>query len=50
MPMFGGVETPNGDSRDGPNKSRDCPRDPRDLPSLMLSSCYPITVKVRASN
>ncbi|KAJ4845333.1 ABC transporter G member 25 [Turnera subulata] len=45
MPMFSGVETPNGDSPDGPDQSKNHPRDPRDLPSLMLSSCYPISLK-----
>ena len=44
MPGFGGVETPNGD---GPDHSKDSSRDLRDhLPSLM-SSCYPITLKVK---
>jgi hypothetical protein len=47
MPMYNGVETTNGDSQDGPDRSKaPPPRDSRDLPSLMLSSCYPITLKV----
>lgn len=45
MTGFGGVETPNGESSDGSGFPKDSPRDTRDLPSL-LSSCYPITLKV----
>ncbi|XP_011005152.1 PREDICTED: ABC transporter G family member 25-like [Populus euphratica] len=46
MPMFNGVKTTNGDSPDGPDQSKaPPPPDSRDLPSLMLSSCYPITLK-----
>jgi hypothetical protein len=46
MPRFGGVEsTPNGESSDGLGFPKDHPRDTRGLPSL-LSSCYPITLKV----
>lgn len=44
MPGFDRVETPN---RDGPDHSKDSSRDLRDhLPPLM-SSCYPITLKVK---
>ncbi|XP_050214315.1 ABC transporter G family member 25 [Mercurialis annua] len=52
MPMVDGNH--NGDPMDGHDQSTDChrhqqqhPRDPRDrsLPSLMLSSCYPIALK-----
>jgi hypothetical protein len=51
MPMFStGVETPRRHSPDGPDQSKVCPppppRDSCDLPSLLLSSCYPITLKV----
>ncbi|KAJ6433604.1 hypothetical protein OIU84_017323 [Salix udensis] len=47
MPMNNGVaEAPRGNSPDGPDQSKGPPpRDSRDLPSLMLSSCYPITLK-----
>ncbi|XP_012065776.2 LOW QUALITY PROTEIN: ABC transporter G family member 25 [Jatropha curcas] len=47
MPSFdAAVDSRNGDSMDGPDQSKDCPRDSRDLPSLMLSSCYyPITLR-----
>uniref|UniRef100_A0A6N2MC25 ABC transporter domain-containing protein n=1 Tax=Salix viminalis TaxID=40686 RepID=A0A6N2MC25_SALVM len=47
MPMYNGVaEAPRGNSPDGPDQSKGPPpRDSRDLPSLMLSSCYPITLK-----
>ncbi|KAJ6975595.1 ABC transporter G family member 25 [Populus alba] len=46
MPLYNGVETTRGDSSDGPDQSKaPPPRDSRDLPSLMLSSCYPITLK-----
>ena len=43
MPGFD-VETPDGDSSNGPRFSRDISRNTRDLPSL-LSSCFPITLK-----
>ena len=47
MAMYNGVETTKGDSPDGPDRAKSRPpRDSRDLPSLMLSSCYPITLKV----
>lgn len=52
MPAFDAVEssssfsTNNGASLDGPDQSNHVHRDPRDLPSLMVSSCYPITLKV----
>ncbi|KAJ6360682.1 hypothetical protein OIU77_004655 [Salix suchowensis] len=46
MPMNNGVEAPRGNSPDGPDQSKGPPpRDSRDLPSLMLSTCYPITLK-----
>ncbi|KAF2290979.1 hypothetical protein GH714_017790 [Hevea brasiliensis] len=46
MPMLDAVESStNGDSLDGPDQSTDSPPDARDLPSLMLSSCYPITLR-----
>ncbi|KAF9670633.1 hypothetical protein SADUNF_Sadunf13G0089200 [Salix dunnii] len=46
MPVYNGVETPRGNSPDGPDQSKGPPpRDSRVLPSLMLSSCYPITLK-----
>ncbi|XP_011001789.1 PREDICTED: ABC transporter G family member 25-like [Populus euphratica] len=50
MPVFStGVETPRRHSPDGPDQSKVCPppppRDSCDLPSLLLSSCYPITLK-----
>ncbi|KAI9377608.1 hypothetical protein POPTR_019G083000v4 [Populus trichocarpa] len=49
MPMFStGVETPSRHSPDGPDQSKVCPPPPRDscdIPSLLLSSCYPITLK-----
>lgn len=37
--------TTHGDSLDGSDQASDFPRDPRDLPSLMLSSSYPITLR-----
>nr|POF01500.1 abc transporter g family member 25 [Quercus suber] len=43
MPGFD-VETPNGDSSNGPRFSRDSSRNTRDLPSLS-SPCFPITLK-----
>ena len=43
MPGFD-VETPDGDSSNGPRFSRDISRNTRDLPSL-LCSCFPITLK-----
>ncbi|GLT52204.1 hypothetical protein SLA2020_255570 [Shorea laevis] len=48
MPSIsGGVQTTNEDSLEAPNhpKHKPSPRDSRDLPSLMLSPCYPITLK-----
>ncbi|KAJ6855528.1 ABC transporter G family member 25-like [Populus alba x Populus x berolinensis] len=50
MPLFStDVETHSRHSPDGPEQSRVCPppppRDSCDLPSLLLSSCYPITLK-----
>ena len=43
MPGFD-VETPNGDSSNGPRFSRDSSRNTRDLPSL-LPPCFPVTLK-----
>ncbi|KAJ9167152.1 hypothetical protein P3X46_021823 [Hevea brasiliensis] len=46
MPMFDAVEsTTHGDSLEGSDQFTGFPRDTRDLPSLMLSSCYPITLR-----
>ncbi|KAK6938528.1 ABC transporter-like, ATP-binding domain, partial [Dillenia turbinata] len=46
MPVFGEAETPNGDASDGPQQFKDfCSRDSHHLPSSLMSSSFPITLK-----